>query len=55
MLNAEISSAWVFLENCRPKRMKGYGVPFSPELRAHLEGRVEKLLERVLALQKYVR
>ena len=55
VLNAELSSAWVFLENCRPKRMKGYGVPFTPELRARLEQHVEKLLERVLTLRKHVR
>lgn len=54
-LNAELSSAWVYLENCRPKRMRGYGVPFTAEARANLEEHVEQLLERVLDLRKNVR
>jgi hypothetical protein len=49
--NAELATAWVMLEDCRPKRMKGYGVEFSPSERAELEENVEKLLARVKALR----
>lgn len=55
ILNAELSSAWVMLENCRPKRMKGYGVEFDPMARAALEDNVEQLLARVLALRGKLR
>ncbi len=51
VLNAELSSAWVMLENCRPKRMKGYGVEFDPAVRASLEENVERLLARVITLR----
>ncbi len=55
VLNAELSSAWVMIENCRPKRMKGYGVEFDPVVRATLEENVEQLLARVLALRAKLR
>jgi len=55
VLNAELSSAWVMIENCRPKRMKGYGVEFDPVVRATLEDNVEQLLARVLALRAKLR
>ena len=51
ILAAELSSLWVMLENCRPKRMKGYGVPFQPETRQLIEQQIERLLERVAALR----
>ncbi len=51
VLNAELSSAWVMLENCRPKRMKGYGVAFEPEQRRALEESVEELLGHVRSLR----
>ncbi len=49
--NAEMSTAWVMLEDCRPKRMKGYGVAFAPAIAADLEQNVEALLERVRSLR----
>ena len=55
ILNAELSTAWVMLENCRPKRMKGYGVPFSEDVRQAIEASVEELLAQVRELQKLVR
>jgi hypothetical protein len=55
ILNAELSTAWVMLENCRPKRMKGYGVPFDKDVRQAIEGGVEELLAQVRELQKLVR
>lgn len=55
VLNAELSSAWVMLENCRPKRMKGYGVEFDPAARAALENSVQELIERVIALRARIR
>jgi hypothetical protein len=51
VLNAEFSSAWVMLENCRPKRMKGYGVPFGEAERLALEESLEELLARVKELR----
>jgi hypothetical protein len=51
VLNAEFSSAWVMLENCRPKRMKGYGVAFAEAERAALEESVEELLSQVKGLR----
>lgn len=46
-----LSSLWVMLENCRPRRMKGYGVSFPPETRQLIEQKLEGLLERVAALR----
>jgi hypothetical protein len=48
--SAELSTVWVMLEDCRPTRMKGYGVEFSPSERAELEGNLEQLLVRVKTL-----
>jgi hypothetical protein len=53
--NAELSSAWVMIENCRPKRMKGFGVEMPPEMRAELEAGVEKLLAAVQSLRAALR
>lgn len=53
--NAELSSAWVMLENCRPKRMKGFGVEMPPGTRAELEAGVEKLLAAVQSLRAVLR
>ncbi len=55
VLNAELSSAWVMLENCRPKRMKGYGQPFQEAARKQLEESVEELLAQVKNLRAIVR
>lgn len=54
LLNAEVSTAWVMLENCRPKRMKGYGVAFKPEVAERLNGEVDRLLERVGVLRREI-
>jgi hypothetical protein len=51
VLNAEISTVWVMLENCRPKRMKGYGAAFEPEIAAALNGSIDRLLEEVARLR----
>ncbi len=51
ILTAELSSAWVTLENCRPVRMKGFGVEFAPEARKLLEEKIQSLLARVTALR----
>jgi hypothetical protein len=54
VLNAEFSTAWVMLENCRPKRMKGYGVAFDPETAAALNSGIDQLLEEVESLRKEI-
>jgi hypothetical protein len=54
VLNAEFSTAWVMLENCRPKRMKGYGVAFDPAAAAALNGGIDRLLEEVEALRREI-
>jgi hypothetical protein len=51
VLNAELSSAWVMLENCRPKRMKGYGVKLDDPARSALEENLEHLLAHVAAMR----
>jgi hypothetical protein len=51
LLNAEFSTAWVMLENCRPKRMKGYGVAFDPDTATALNAEVDRLLVRVEVLR----
>lgn len=55
LLEAELSSLWVILENCYPKRMKGYGVAFDAETRATLEREIAALLERVRAMRACLR
>ncbi len=55
VLNAELSSAWVMLENCRPKRMKGYGVEWEESVRAELDEHVNSLLAQVIALRGALR
>ncbi len=55
VLNAELSSVWVMLENCRPNRMKGYGVEFDPEVRKALEESLERLLSQVIAVRAKLR
>jgi hypothetical protein len=52
LLNAEFSTAWVMLENCRPKRMKGYGVAFDPDVSTKLNGEVDHLLDRLAVLRE---
>ncbi len=54
LLNAEFSTAWVMLENCRPKRMKGYGVTFDPATASTLNAEVDRLLDRVEILRKEI-
>lgn len=54
LLNAEFSTAWVMLENCRPKRMKGYGVAFDPDVASRLNAEVDRLLDRVDVLRKEI-
>ncbi|HEV8384858.1 MAG TPA: hypothetical protein VGQ11_08295 [Candidatus Acidoferrales bacterium] len=53
-LNAEFSTAWVMLENCRPRRMKGYGVVFEEAAKKDLEANVEKLLLQVSKLRALI-
>ncbi len=55
VLNAELSSVWVMLENCRPKRMKGDGVEFDARTRTVLEESVEDLVAQVIALRAKLR
>lgn len=54
VLNAEFSTAWVMLENCRPKRMKGYGVAFDPADAATLNGSIDRLLGEVETLRNTI-
>jgi len=54
ILNAEFSSAWVMLENCRPRRMKGYGIAFDPAVAAALDSAVDRLTARVDQLRALV-
>lgn len=54
VLNAEFSTAWVMLENCRPKRMKGYGVAFDPVVSTSLNGGIDHLLKEVQALRSEI-
>jgi hypothetical protein len=51
VLDAELSSLWVDLQDCRPDRMKGYGQTFTPEAGALLENRIERLLARIEAIR----
>jgi len=55
VLNAELSSAWVMLENCRPKQMKGYGQPFEEGAREALEESIEQLLGLVQGIRAKLR
>jgi hypothetical protein len=50
VLNAEISTIWTLLENCYPKRMKGFGEVFKDSDRPLLEKSVRHLLEQVESL-----
>ncbi|HUL15330.1 MAG TPA: hypothetical protein VLV88_04990 [Terriglobales bacterium] len=51
VLDAELSSLWVDLQDCRPDRMKGYGQPFSPEAQKRLESTIEDLLAQIEAMR----
>jgi hypothetical protein len=55
LLEAELSSIWVSLENCYPQRMKGYGVAFDAKTRATLDREIAALLERVRAMRARLR
>jgi hypothetical protein len=52
ILNSELISAWVMLENCRPKRMKGYGIEFAESSSKALDEGVESLLEQLDKLRQ---
>ena len=52
ILNAELSTAWSMLEDCRPRRLKGYGVELPAEVRRGLEQAVEELLEQLAAIRE---
>jgi hypothetical protein len=54
VLDAEASSLWEMLEDCRPERMQGYG-PMDPETASVLEREVGRLLEIVYQLQDCLR
>jgi hypothetical protein len=47
VVEAELSSLWVNLQDCRPDRMKGYGQPFAPDAKILLERSVEGLLAQI--------
>jgi hypothetical protein len=47
VLDAELSSLWVDLQDCRPDRMKGYGQKFAPEAFERLETTIEALLAQI--------
>jgi hypothetical protein len=47
ILDAETSSLWVLLEDCRPSRMKGYGQEFAPGARAALDATIDDLIAHV--------
>jgi hypothetical protein len=55
VLNAELSSAWVMVENCRPERMKGYAAEFDPRVREALEEHLERLLAQIIGLRARLR
>jgi hypothetical protein len=55
LLEAELSSIWVILENCYPRRMKGYGVVFDAETRSRLESEIAALLARVREMRSKLR
>jgi hypothetical protein len=54
VLDAELATLWVLLEDCRPARMKGYGQQFAPEARAALEESVDQLLAHVATMRGQV-
>ncbi len=54
-LSAELSSIWVMLENCRPRRLKGYGIEFDAHSREMLEHGIERLLAEVGAMTELLR
>ncbi len=51
VLDAELSTLWMMLENCRPSRMKGYGQEFEPQTRAALDEYVEKLVDLIVSMR----
>lgn len=53
ILDAELSSMWEMLEDCRPPAMRGYG-PMDTEVAARLENDMEKLIAAVVELRKFV-
>lgn len=55
LLEAELSSIWVILENCYTQRMKGYGVAFDDRTRAALDGEIAALLARVREMRSRLR
>lgn len=55
ILNAEVSTIWVMLENCRPKRMKGYGVELEEAQRRALDESVDQLVRQVNGLRSLLR
>ena len=48
VFNAELSTAWVLLENCRASQMKGYGVELDQAAKAALEEAVDRLVADVM-------
>ncbi len=50
VLDAELSSLWEILEDCRPRAMKGYG-PMDEEAARELEADMLGLIETVLAVR----
>lgn len=55
VLDAELSTAIVMLENCRPARMKGYGQPFEDSAGRALEENVDRLLAHAETLRALLR
>jgi hypothetical protein len=54
VLDAELSTLRVLLEDCRPARMKGYGQQFTPQARTTLDETLEKLLAHVAVMRGQV-
>ncbi|HWQ03611.1 MAG TPA: hypothetical protein VNL38_03945 [Candidatus Nitrosotenuis sp.] len=52
ILNAELSTIWTLLENCFPKRMKGFGVTFDDAQRNALEADLMRLVAQVERLME---
>jgi hypothetical protein len=54
VLMAELSALWVILENARPKRMKGYGVEFTPEDKAEWESLIQGVMHETELIRSTV-
>jgi hypothetical protein len=55
VLNAELSTLWVVLENALPKRLKGYGKEFAPGDKAEWEDLINSLLGELEQIRSVTR